>query len=156
ENRKPVRESIFIGLAMGASLLSRVLTVCLVPACAFAIIYRARRNALLPLIAFVGAMLLVCGWWYIRNWIYFGDPLLWHVYHTTLGKMWSREVSTLRIEDLLSVPAFLHASFWAYFGRNEFHAGIADYAIYLLLIALSVVGVIEIFTRRTKDPEFGQ
>jgi hypothetical protein len=154
EKESPLRGSILIGLAAGAMLLSRVLNVCLVPACAIAILYRTRRKSLAPLAAFGASTVIVCGWWYLRNWMDYGDPLLWHIHQTTMGKTWARNATSIRIEDLLTAPAFLHASFWAYFGRNEYHARIADYAVYLLIVALSAVGVAEILFRRSGDSQF--
>ena len=150
ENRNAKQDAIFLGVAMGLSLLSRVTTIYLLPICAIAIYYRSKNKLIPHLLLFIIAASLTAGWWYLRNWLYYGDPLLMQVYKTTMGQEWARDVSSLRIEELIAAPAFLHASFWAYFGRHEYHAAIADYAVYLVMVALSFAGVLEILRDRNE------
>jgi hypothetical protein len=154
KNRNVFQNSVFLGIAFGAALLSRVITIYLLPVCGFVILHRARKDALLPLILFVASTLMVCGWWFGRNWIEYGDPLLWHIHQTTMGLLWARDVDSFQLKEFLGALAFLHATFWAYFGRNQFHAGIAEYALYLMLVVLAAAGTMEIVFRRTADADF--
>ena len=152
-----LRKSVMLGVCCGLALLSRATTVFLVPLC-LAVLWHASRSEegrTLPrlLLAFSAAAFAVAGWWCIRNWIYFGDPFLWKLHQSTVGAHWARDGGA----DLLYVAqslAFLHASFWAYFGRNEFHAGIVEYAVYLLIEAIAAWGLVEILRRKEDDPDF--
>jgi len=148
------KKSALIGICLGLALLSRTITIYLVPVCVIGICMGLSQRALklwIPhLLLFSAGAIVVSGWWYLRNWIYFGDPFLWAVHQTTVGAQWVR-TEPFTFNYLFESLAFLHATFWAYFGRNEFHAGITEYALLLIVIVVGVIGVFELFLRRGEE-----
>jgi len=150
-------QSLWTGFSFGAALLARTLTLYLFPVCLIAIAIASMRKEkpALPLFvkscgSFLFAALLVAGWWYGRNWLRYGDPVLFHLHQTTVGAEFvQREPVTWLTAS--NTVAILNASFWAYFGNHQYHAGIAEYAIYLLLEVLAVIGIFEIFRKRVQN-----
>lgn len=156
ENTSLLRGSLVVGICCGLVLLSRTTTIYLIPVCVAALWLRGRSDfsrLWRSLLVFSIAAFAVAGWWYLRNWIYYEDPFLWKVHQTTMGSGWAREGGA-DLFYIMQALAFLHASFWAYFGRNEFHAGVAEYSLYLLVEAVALWGVMEIFLRKDTDPDF--
>ncbi len=157
-----VPQCLLLGVAFGLALLSRTITVFLFPVCVAAIYLAVskggypRRLAFRNIVAFIVAAGSIAGWWYLRNWIYFGDPFLWNLHQTTMGTIWARG-ETMSGVDWITSFAFLHATFWVYFGRSEFHAGIWEYAVYLLVVVVPLRGAFEIVVNRAGgDGEFGK
>jgi tetratricopeptide (TPR) repeat protein len=78
------RDYLFLGLALGASLLSGILNGLLAPPLVLALairlyIDRARIRwsvAVLRLSLFAAAAFAVCGWFYLRVWVHFGTPIV--------------------------------------------------------------------------------
>ncbi len=81
----PVREGIVGGLLLGAAMLTKLsgLSLALVYGLGFLLLI-IRRKALRTLFPGIGVTygvaLAVSGWWYIRNWMLYGDPLGWEMY----------------------------------------------------------------------------
>jgi len=151
--------TVLLGLSFGAAVLSRTFTAYLFPICIAAIFLRAGRMKVMPVSTFMkyvsifaACAALVSGWWYMRNWLYFDDPLLWKFHATTVGAPWVRK-GPLTFLYLAKQAAFLHAGFWTYFGLNQYHATIGEYSVYLFLQVLAIFGIAEIMKSRTGDPE---
>jgi len=68
------RAGLLLGLALGAALLSKVSALALLPALALLVVLR--RDLLPPALVAAGVALLLSGWWYGRNGLLYGDPLL--------------------------------------------------------------------------------
>jgi len=153
EKRKLGLRSCLMGLAFGAALLSRTFTICLALPAAVAIYLADRAKLIRYCIIFGISALAVCSWWYIRNWINYGDPFAWKLFQHTVGYDWIRK-EPFNLFYIAQSLAFMHAYFWAYFGKNTYHAQVPDYAIYLLLMTLGVIGVIEILRKRGSDSDF--
>lgn len=145
--------SCLMGLAFGAALLSRTFTICLALPAAVAIYLADRTKFIRCCVIFGISALAVCSWWYIRNWINYGDPFAWRLFQHTVGYDWIRK-EPFNLFYIAQSLAFMHAYFWAYFGKNTYHAQVPDYAVYLLMLVLGVIGVIEIFRRGALDPDF--
>ena len=142
-----------MGFAFGAALLSRTFTICLALPAAAAIYVADRKNLIRYCVIFGISTLAVCSWWYIRNWINYGDPFAWKLFQHTVGSDWIRK-EPFNLFYIAQSLAFMHAYFWAYFGKNTYHAQVPDYAVYLLLMVLGVIGVVEILRKRKSDSGF--
>lgn len=59
-----------------------------------------------------GPATLVAGWWYVRNWRLYGDPLAWREWQALAGA----QRSGLTMSQFLSDLAGLFGTFWADFG----------------------------------------
>ena len=80
-----VRDSLLGGVILGAALLTKFSGLALGILFAFGFLvnaFRRRRwrSVLLEATIVYGLAFLVAGWWYIRNWIVYGDPLGWAAY----------------------------------------------------------------------------
>ncbi|MEA3340107.1 MAG: hypothetical protein U9R15_09090, partial [Chloroflexota bacterium] len=80
QNDNGFRLSVMLGVILGLALLSKVSALALLPLAALALllVWQRERNtrALLARGAIIfGLTALVGGWWYIRNWALYGDPL---------------------------------------------------------------------------------
>lgn len=152
-----LKRCVAMGICFGLAMLSRPTAVYLAPVCIAGIAYRIWKGKefswvglIRQAVVFFAAAFLICGWWYVRNWILYGDPVLWNVVRETAGAPWMRTEPPSAFYMLKQI-AFLHASYWAYFGEAEFHAGIWEYAVYLLLMGLAAVGLFEILVGRAKN-----
>jgi hypothetical protein len=102
---------------------------------------RRRRMALLPalrllLILAVGP-LLIAGWWYVRNWLTYGDP--------TGLSAWVRIYGGERggsVLGLLREAPGLFISYWGVFGGFDLRADDWVYAAYLALSVAGLAGLV--------------
>jgi hypothetical protein len=131
---RSLRWAVMAGLALGIALLSKIGMVALVPLPVAALIlansdlltsrkwatgrawttlWRGRISwvvkAALLLYAVAG---LAAGWWYLRNWFLYGDPLAWRVWQVLAGV--GRPTPTGA--QFLSDMAGLFGTYWADFG----------------------------------------
>ena len=151
-----LRSSALLGVALGLALLSRTVTVYLVPPCLIVLFLKSedRKHFFYSAATFTLCMAIVAAWWYIGNWVQYGDPLMWKVGSVTLGTGFVKHGEVFQWMYLFEMLSYLHASFWAYFGRNEYHGEIWQYAIYLFLELSAAVGILEIWTKRRQDVDF--
>ncbi len=80
-----VREGLLGGGILGAALLTKISAAALVILFAFSFLVKALRRRQwrsfpLETIIVYGLAFLIAGWWYIRNWVMYGDPLGWAAY----------------------------------------------------------------------------
>ena len=119
EGGRPARRTRLLGLgvALGLALLSKLSGLGLVGVAGLAILWLAWRSRSVRLI-FDAAVwtaapaILIAGWWYVRNWRLYGDPLAWD--------MWEANI-LLRVipagpAQILSELGGLERSFWGLFG----------------------------------------
>ncbi len=118
EGGRPQRSRLLkLGAALGLALLSKLSGLGLVGVSTISVLWLAWRNRNLrpifdaTLWTAVPAILL-SGWWYLRNWRLYGDPLAW--------EMWEANI-LLRVipagpSQILSELGGLERSFWGLFG----------------------------------------
>ena len=113
----PKSRLLKLGAALGLALLSKLSGLGLAGVSATAILWLAWRNRNLRPI-FDAALwtaipaILLAGWWYLRNWRLYGDPLAW--------EMWEANILLRVIPagplQILSELGGLERSFWGLFG----------------------------------------
>jgi 4-amino-4-deoxy-L-arabinose transferase-like glycosyltransferase len=106
------RGVVGLGVLLGLSLLSKVSALALLPLVALALAlawWRDRnwRALLLRGIGGFGFAFLVSGWWYIRNWVLYGDPLGWSIWLQDIG------VQRISFDELLRQFGHVFTSFWS-------------------------------------------
>lgn len=135
-----------MGAAFGLTILSRTTTPAyLFPVCILAMVLRfekAVKPVLVASVVFCGVALAVCGWWFLRNYLDYNDPFLRKI-HSLLWGAGDLRKEPLSLFYVMRILAFLHCSFWAYFGLEQYHANVWEYSVYLLIEALGFIGVIE-------------
>lgn len=132
-----------LGLALGAASLSKVSALGLLPIVALALAIRAiHRRSLRTLLkeAFIvfSVAFLVAGWWYIRNWFLYGDPLAFRPQLQAVGfRQPPAKLSELRREF-----EGLEMSFWALFGSNNILADEVIYKCLFLVTRFAAAGLL--------------
>jgi hypothetical protein len=132
------RRAAAAGLALGLALLSKTSALLLLPMAplAICIFTSPRKCRWREVILMLGLAAGVGGWWYLRNWILFDDPLGLGVHVNTL---WGRaELASFR--DLLPELPRVFRSFWGAFGWGHVELSGVLYAAVGILVALSVLG----------------
>jgi len=141
------RRSVATGLALGLALLSKTSALLLLPMALLAL-WLAKRSAPEPespvgwtsqsinAALVLGIAGLVGGWWYVRNWIAFDDPLGLNVHVNT---PWGR-TTPASLKVLLSELPQIFRSFWGAFGWGHVELPGWLYVALALLVGLAVVG----------------
>ncbi|HVF98434.1 MAG TPA: hypothetical protein VND68_01240 [Chloroflexia bacterium] len=147
------RRALWIGVALGLGLLSKVIIVALVPVVVWALWVKCagQLRVFLRDTAVMGAAAtLVCGWLYAYRWIAYGDPLAYTA---------SREVtqrSSFRLEDLFwfnePFRAVLWKSFWGNYGWQQIWMPDLIYHVFMAITLLAVAGGVYLLLRRALTP----
>ncbi|MFH1086812.1 MAG: phospholipid carrier-dependent glycosyltransferase [Chloroflexota bacterium] len=91
-----------------------------------------------PLLIVAAVALAVCGWWYVRNGLLYGDPFGMRSYHSIFGvypqPLGLRQTLVFVVESLLS--------YWGVFGWMNVLASELFYTLVRLFSILAVVGLI--------------
>jgi 4-amino-4-deoxy-L-arabinose transferase-like glycosyltransferase len=101
-----------LGVLLGLALLSKVSALALVAlvALALALAWWRERDLLALLVrggVIFGLAALIAGWWYVRNWVLYGDPLGWGVWLMDLY------VHRISLAELLRQFGHVATSFWS-------------------------------------------
>lgn len=141
-----LRRVAFMGASFGLAMLSRTTTLLyLLPICMLVILLcsgRSIKRILGAAALFSGVALAVCGWWYLHNFIEYGDPFLWRIYQSTVG-WYDLRRDPMSVLYVVKTIAILNCSYWAYFGLEQYHATIWEYSVYVLLEVLALIGLFE-------------
>lgn len=92
------------------------------------------NSSLTPMLVSAALVILIAFWWYVRNWIYYGDPFAFNVWVAIAG---GRPVPAT-LSTLLGEFQGLRISFWGNFGGVNI---IAPEWVYTTLDALTAVAV---------------
>ena len=142
---QPGWQPIWLGSLLGLALLSKVNAIGLVPVVALAILLRALRHRSLRSFvtwggATFGVALLVAGWWYLRNGLLYGDPLLWKVHLALVPR---REPTPSLAQLYRQEFGSLETSFWAVFGWMNIPVQEWIYWILRVLSRLAALGLLK-------------
>lgn len=134
---------VLLGLVWGLAGLAKLTGLTLGLPIGLTLLYLGRRERswrplLLGGLLSGGVMLLVCGWWFWRNWQLYGDPLAWDEMLAVTGVLVRPEL--LPWPDTLRYAAFLRQSFWAVFGYGV-TAPDSFYWTVTIIMALALLGL---------------
>jgi hypothetical protein len=139
-----LRDFIALGFVLGLALLTKMSALAMVALVALAlglVWWRDRdvRASLVRGVVVFGLAGLVGAWWYVRNWVLYGDPLAWDV--------WLMDIPVARIGLVELVRQFGHVatSYWSPYD-GLFPAPVF-WALGLLAV-LAVAGWIKLILRR--------
>lgn len=85
--------------------------------------------------------LLIAGWWYVRGYLLYGDPLAWDVHLQAKGSEVLR-TAPLTLADLRDFVVIHFQSYWAWFGWLKIKAPTWVYGLLALFVAAAAIGVI--------------
>ncbi len=141
---------ILAGVVMGLAALSKAsgLTLWIIPPVGIFIGWwhtkQNWRSLLLRCAAVIAIASLIAGWWYVRGWILYDDPL-GTAPHKAQPWAWDE---TQSISQILSRTPVVIVSLWANFGSGEVRPGEWGYVLPLTLLGLSLLGWL--YTRPTR------
>ncbi len=141
-------EWIGLGLLLGLGALSKLQGLGLLPLAAYTFtLYARRRKAwgtLLQAALWVGGIvLIIAGWWYIRNMLLYGDPFG----TVNLLSVTGQRVEPLTLSRLHGELRGLQMSFWGLFGWFSVLLPSWTYTLFELLTALAVTGAVIVWIR---------
>jgi hypothetical protein len=147
------RRAFLLGVVLGAALLTKATLGLLVIPMALVTIFdrRAWRYAVLT----AGVTALVAGWWYMRNWVLYGDP-------TSIGAILETWPGvTIREGEIawdigIGRAWYAYESLWARFGHGAVAVGAELYTFYNLLIVVVLAGIGVRLWQLRKAPEVDQ
>lgn len=111
----PDRHFMFLGVALGLALLTKVTAALLVPMAILLVIHvlRKRRQSIqyitLRILLVIGIIIVISGWYYIRNWVELGRPFVGGWESTT----WWQDPGYRTIADFLAFGRSLSSPIYA-------------------------------------------
>jgi hypothetical protein len=112
----------FLGIMLGLACLTKFTAVLLIPAFVLLLIYvmsekeQPPKSIVAGIAIFLGAVVLVSGWYYLRNWIALGKPFVggWDI---ARGQVWWQDPGYRTVGDFISFGRSLsHPIFSAIYG----------------------------------------
>lgn len=143
---RSIKWSIVTGVLLGITLLSKIGMIALVPLPALAMLFASRmtRDSLRRVLV-LGALIyfiafLVAGWWYLRNWSLYGDPLAWREWQALVGAGRVPPTPLDFIRDMIG----LFGTFWADFSLR------VDRMLWPIFGVMVIVALIGLIRRAIK------
>ncbi len=127
----PSRETfLLLGISVGLALLSKQTAFLLGPLVVLVLVFLAcRERSLRQLYVWIGWVLLpvvlIAGWWYVRNQVLYGDPLAYRLFIASRP-----DTGGTTFDSWSAIRYFLvrmHRSFWAMFGWMSIQVSKATY-----------------------------
>ena len=142
--RRNLVSTFALGLVLGLALLSKVSALALLPLVVLALSLvwwrdRDGRALLMQGVIVFGLAALVAAWWYVRNWLLYGDPLAWRVWLIDIG------VHPIGLAELLRQFGHVATSFWSPYD------GLFPPPVFWalgLLVVLAIAGWVRLIVRR--------
>ena len=151
---------ILLGVIAGLGILSKFALIAFWPLAVIAAVWPAIKIARRPfslrfefsgligrLLAVTVPPLLIAGWWYLRNYRLYGDPLIWDVTLAAKGSVIAR-TSPFTLSDLAEFVSLHFQSFWLWFGWLNIKAPVWVYGLFLLLCLLAAAGLVRWLWRK--------
>ncbi len=96
--------------------------------------------------------LLIAGWWYLRNYRLYGDPLMWDVTLAAKGSVIAR-TGPFTLSDLAEFISLHFQSFWLWFGWLNIKAPDWVYGLFLLFCLIAAAGMVRWLLKRNVPVE---
>ena len=157
-----IRHTLLLGVTLALVALHKYTGFVVFPATILLIVwhlYRRPGHMLRALATALGTALILSSWWYIRNWLLYGDPI--GVYYTqaavdaTGGAPVPPMARGLTPTEFLAETNWLpenYATFWAGYGQQRLKLHAAAYLALLSMLALVAVGLTTRFIRWSFGP----
>ncbi len=151
-NRKPQtanRDWAWLGLVIGLAILTKESAIGLLALAGLTVAYaayrqRSWRTLLQGGLIVVGLAALLSGWWFVRNWKLYGDPLGLNVFLDILGRR--HPPATLR--QLWGEREGFAMSYWGLFGGVNVPMDAWVYDLLNLMAIAAALGVIAFLIRK--------
>jgi 4-amino-4-deoxy-L-arabinose transferase-like glycosyltransferase len=143
EETPTLRRALALGLTLGLGALAKVSTLGLFGLAGLTLAYVAYRRKRWQTFIVEGPLLLlvaglVSGWWYIRNWRLYGDPLGWNAFLDIAGR---RADTSAPLARLWGERVGFMWSYWGLFGGVGVPMATWTYRVLTGLALVSLVGI---------------
>jgi hypothetical protein len=142
-----------LGVAAGLAGVTKLSGLGLIPVVLLLLVMVAWQHSLKKAVVggfiVAGLVLLLAGWWYVRNWLLYQDITGLSRFLVVLGAEGGRNLTLDRLVDELEG---FRLSYWAIFGWLNVPAGQWVYRVYDALVVLGVVGLPLAVVRGLKKP----
>ncbi len=147
------KQFAILGVLVGLALLTKFALLALWPLAVIAVFVgllfknrsgqqqATRRYLFVNLLLVLGLPLLIAGWWYVRAWQLYGDPLAWAVHLQAKGSEVLR-TSPFTWADLGEFGRVHFQSYWGWFGWLKLRLPSWVYLLLLGLVGTAVFGII--------------
>ena len=136
------RYDIALGVTAGLAALAKVSGAGVALLAAFALIYASRddwRRLVRNLLLFGATIALLAGWWYVRNWILYGELTGTEM----MTRIFFARQTPLTLEQLLVQLSEVWETFWVGFGWGNIRAHPVVYTIIEIFVLASVIGLLK-------------
>jgi 4-amino-4-deoxy-L-arabinose transferase-like glycosyltransferase len=132
------------GILLGLTALAKISGLGLAGIYAIAIALRAWRQRswgqfIRPLLITLLLGGIIAGWWYVRNWQLYGDPLAWHLNQIRFKQMVRTQPYSWL--DLLQFLRQIGSTFWGAFGYTQLKTSYLIYAMLWGLLLAAGIGL---------------
>ncbi|TRZ66595.1 DUF2142 domain-containing protein [bacterium] len=154
-----IRYYIILGITLGLGFLTKKTLLFLVPGFILAVIYLFfKKENLKNLLKYFSVSLaicfLICGWFFIRNYILYGGFLGSQMETDTMPYLVERESIFSKFLFVKFLPGMYH-SFFASFGWMNVKQPLFSYALFSFVIILSLNGIIlKLYKEKFKNVNF--
>ena len=143
------RNWALLGLVIGLAILTKESAIGLLPLAALTIAYVAYRQRSMRILLeggliVVGMAAILSGWWFVRNWKLYGDPLGLNMFLDILGRR--HPIATLR--QLWGERVGFAMSYWGLFGGVNVPLDAWTYHMLNLLAMIAAIGVVIFLIRK--------
>lgn len=152
KGRPGTREFVVLGVFLGLGLLTKASLLVFIPLVVIVVLILAgkRESSARRLVGHLCLVLSiaasVAGWWYLRNWILYGDPLGWQMWKSSYSMVVrAAPPSWLDFREFLGVQ---HRSFWADFGWTTIRVDDWIYSTLRIVLSLGATGLLLLVARR--------
>jgi 4-amino-4-deoxy-L-arabinose transferase-like glycosyltransferase len=137
------RRSLLLGVTVGLAAMSKLNGLAMLPIAmlALAIVGLQQRDIRLWLkhTLFVGALvLLIAGWWYVRNWLLYRDPFTLKL----AAERWGTGGETQSFGEIVAYWREIEVGFWGLFGHDNLLMDPFVYDVLHIVELLAVAGLI--------------
>lgn len=144
------------GFFLGLCFLTRSASVLFIPLTLCAVIwvwFRKRNKGLSDGILILGIGFVMAGWWYVRNYILYKDPLLSKAF--MFHQPWISQQVPFTPDYFWTVLYKTYTSFFGALGSTRIHIPLIHNAVYGLLLVLAAMGAFS-FILKFKNTTFFQ
>ncbi|MAT96471.1 MAG: hypothetical protein CL608_04950 [Anaerolineaceae bacterium] len=138
-----LRRFIGLGVLVGLGLLTKFALLAFWPLPLLAVLLNVGNGRIKQTLqngtAVIGLPVLIAGWWYVRAFRLYGDPLAWEVHLQAKGSEVLRTAG-LTLADLGEFVVIHFQSYWAWFGWLKIQPADWVYALLAMFVLLAVGG----------------
>lgn len=142
------KHQVIIGILLGCALLTKLSALVYIPAIFLVFMkgfYQRRKETIVALSVVLLLAFFISGWWYLRNWLLFGDPVFSKALITLLP--FTPRYSIVMANSVRELK-IMFTSFFGFFGALQIPISAFHIGVYAVFVVLGTVGLCRIFIKR--------